>query len=155
MNFVQIILKAAKSVKISGAILVAICSHESGLKNVVVAHDGGSPTYGICMVKKNTAQMFGYKGDDQGLMDPETNAKYAALYLKYQHNRYKNWCRSIAAYNAGRYNESKVLPGYPRNLKYVRNVQKKLDKNLRKITSCDINTLEDRRNVAKNNGPGL
>ncbi len=153
MNFVQILFKAAKSAKISGAILVAICSHESGLQNIVV-QDNGSFSYGICQIKMDTATMLGYEGKPEGLMDPETNAMYAAAYLKYQHNRYQNWCHAIAAYNAGRYNESKILPGHPRNLKYVKNVQKRLNKTLRDITSCDINTLEG-SNVAENNGAGL
>lgn len=151
MNIFQIIMSAAKSAKVSGAILFAICSHESGLQNKIVHRDGGSPSYGICQVKLDTAVMFGYQGPAMGLMDPETNAKYAALYLKYQHKRYQNWCRAIAAYNAGRYNESRKLPGYPRNLKYVRRVQRKLNNRLQKITSCDIVPLEG-TNVAENNG---
>jgi soluble lytic murein transglycosylase-like protein len=154
VNFIQIIAAAAKSVKISGAILVAICSHESGLNNTMINQDHGSPTYGICMVKYETASMLGYEGEPEGLMDPQTNAKYAAIYLKYQYKRYQNWCKAIAAYNAGRYKESQVLPGYPRNLKYVRHVQKRLNNRLKKITSCDIIGLENTY-VAKNNGSGL
>ena len=151
MNFFQIITGAAKSAKISGAILFAICSHESGLHNKIVHRDGGSPSYGICQVKLQTAKMFGYEGPAMGLMEPEINAKYAALYLRYQYKRYQNWCQAIAAYNAGRYNESQILPGHPRNLKYVRHVQRKLNSRLQKVTSCDILPLEG-TNVAENNG---
>jgi soluble lytic murein transglycosylase-like protein len=153
MNFIQIILGAAKSVKVSGAILVAICTHESGLNNIAI-QDRGSFTYGICQVKYETASMLGYEGSPEGLMDPKINAIYAATYLRYQHNRYGNWCKAIAAYNAGRYNESKILPGKPRNIKYVRNVQMKLNKSLKKITSCDINQ-EEVEDIAKNNGDRL
>src|ERR1700722_2448059 len=152
MDFVKIILGAAKSVKVSGAILVAICTHETGLSNIYI-QDHGSPSIGICMVKYETATMLGYEGKPEGLMVPETNAYYAALYLKFQHDRYQNWCYAIAAYNAGRYNESKILPGHTRNLKYVRNVQKRMNKSLKKMTSCDINTLEG-SNVTFNNGTG-
>lgn len=154
MSFLQMILEAARSAKISGAILVAVCTHESGLVNIMVPHDGGSPTYGICQVKLDTANMLGYKGDANGLMDPKTNAKYAAIYLKKQYDRYQNWCMAIAAFNAGKYNESKIKPGYPRNLKYVLNVTKKLDKNFQNAISCDSIQTGESEDVAQNNGVG-
>lgn len=143
MDYASIILAAAKSIKVSGALLLAICTHESGLKNVTVPHDGGTPTYGICQVKLGTAQMIGYTGDAAGLLDPSTNAMWAGKYLKYQKNRYaQDWCMAVAAYNAGTYNESKVVPGKPRNLKYVRKVQEKLEESLQYKLSCE-NSLED------------
>jgi soluble lytic murein transglycosylase-like protein len=154
MNFVQIILQAAKTVKISGAILVAVCSHESGLNNLVTPHDGGSASIGICQVKHDTAVMLGYQGKPEGLLNPKTNAKYAAIYLKFQYDRYQNWCKAIAAYNAGRYNESTREPGHPKNLKYVLNVGKKLNKSFQKVISCDTVNSGD-TNVAENNGFGL
>jgi soluble lytic murein transglycosylase-like protein len=153
MQYVQIILSAAKSVKISGAILVAMCSHESGLKNIVTPHDGGSASIGICQVKLETATMLGYSGTASGLMNPQTNAKFAALYLKYQFERYQNWCMAIAAYNAGRYNESRKEPGHPRNIKYVLNVGKKLNKHFQKTISCD-RVFTEGTDVAENNGAG-
>ena len=137
--------------KISGAILVAVCSHESGLRNTVVKNDGGSPSIGICQVKQETAVMLGYKGTPEGLMNPQTNAKYAAKYLKKQYDRYQNWCKAIAAYNAGRYNESLREPGHPKNLKYVLNVRKKLNKQFQKNVSCDKVSSGD-KDVAENNG---
>lgn len=140
MTYTAIILAAAKAAKVSGSLLLAICMHESNLKNVEVPHDGGSPSYGICQVKLGTAQMLGYEGTGKGLMDPATNAKWAAAYVKYQKERYDgDWCKAVAAYNAGTYNESKVLPGYPRNLKYVRRVQKKLEEDLQDKLLCGIN----------------
>lgn len=148
MNFVQTLLTAAKSAKISGAILVAICSHESGLSNIVTPRDHGSASYGICQIKHDTATMLGYHGKPEGLMDPKTNAKYAAIYLKYQFDRYDgDWCRAVAAYNAGRYNPSKKEPGHPRNIKYVLKVAKKLNKSFRETISCDRVNY-----VAENNG---
>jgi soluble lytic murein transglycosylase-like protein len=153
MNFVNIILTAAKSVKISGAILVAICSHESGLQNITVPHDGGSPTYGICQVKYDTATMLGFKGKPQDLLEPKINAKYAATYLKYQYNRYGSWCMAVAAYNSGTYNPSSKEPGHPRNIKYVKNVSKMLNKRFQNTVSCDRVSKGD-ENVAENNGFG-
>lgn len=151
MNFVQIILTAAKSIKVSGVILVAVCSHESGLNNVVAPNDGGTPSIGICQIKYDTATMLGYNGDAKGLTDPATNAKFAALYLKYQYDRYQNWCMAIAAYNAGKYNESQVNPGYPKNLKYVIGVKEKLSKSFQNEIACGILSAGV-IDVAANNG---
>lgn len=139
MTFTAIILMAAKKAGVSGALLLAICTHESGLKNVLVPHDGGSPTYGICQVKYDTAKMMGFEGKAKDLMVPEINAKWAAAYLKYQKTRYDgDWVKSVAAYNSGTYNESKKVPGCPRNLKYIKFVQKKLDDSLQHRLSCAI-----------------
>lgn len=139
MTYVSMIALAAKKAGVSGALLLAICTHESGLKNTLVPHDGGSPTYGVCQVKYETAKMLGFDGKAKDLMTPEINIKWAAEYLKYQNQRYNgDWCKVVAAYNAGTYNESKVVPGKPRNLKYVRNVQRKLAEDLQSKLSCDI-----------------
>ena len=138
MSYVTIILNAAKNAKVSGALLLAICTHESGLNNTLVPHDGGSPTYGICQIKAGTAASVGFTGKDKDLMIPEINAKYAALYLKYQEGRYNgDWTKTVAAYNSGTYNESKKIPGCPRNLEYIKNVQKKLHESLKHKLSCD------------------
>ena len=114
-DYVTILLNAAKAAKVSGTLLVAICSHESGNFRLNFApHDHGSPSFGICQVKEDTAKLFGFKGDPQLLMNPEINAKYAALYLRKQLERYSgDICKATAAYNAGRFNESKKSPGKP------------------------------------------
>lgn len=144
MTFTAIILAAAKKAGVSGALLLAICTHESGLNNVLVPHDGGSPTYGICQVKYDTAKMIGFTGVAKDLMKPEVNAKWAAAYLKYQKGRYEgDWVKSVAAYNAGTYFESKKVPGCPRNLQYIKFVQKKLDDHLQDRLSCDTVKAED------------
>lgn len=151
MTYETIILLAAKKAAVSGALLLAICTHESGLVNVLVPHDGGSPTYGICQVKFETAKMIGFTGKAKDLMIPATNAKWAAAYLKFQHKRYDgDWCKTVAAYNSGTYNESKKSPGKPRNLVYVRYVQKKLDDDLQDKLSCDIIEQEDKDENWKN-----
>jgi soluble lytic murein transglycosylase-like protein len=139
VNLTQIILSAAKSAHVSGAILLAICTHESGLRNVRVARDGVSPTYGVCQIKGETAKMLGYEGNPENLMNPAINAKYAALYLKYQYDRYdRNFYKAVAAYNAGKYNESQIVRGCPRNLQYVKHVQSKLADHMKNQLSCKI-----------------
>lgn len=142
MNLTLTILKAAKAAKVSGSLLLAICSHESlNFTLDYAANDGGSPSIGICQLKEATAKMVGFTGTVKELMKPETNVKYAAKYLKYQESRYgsRDWCKLVAAYNAGSYNESKRVPGYPMNLKYVRLVQKHLSKDLKQRLSCGEN----------------
>lgn len=137
MDYVTIILSAAKAAKVSGALLLAICTHESGLKNSIHPHDGGSPTYGVCQVKYDTAKMIGFKGKSYELMNPVTNVEWAAKYLAYQHERYgDNWCKVAAAYNAGSYNPSEKSIGYPKNHKYVKKVQAKLDLPLHYRMEC-------------------
>lgn len=138
MTYTTIIIAAAKAAKVSSALMLAICTHESGLTNALVLHDGGSPTFGICMIKQSTAEMVGFKGPVGDLMNPAINAKYSALYLKYQVDRYgsDDWVKLASAYNAGSYTESKKAPGCPRNLKYVKLVQKQLDKGFHFRMEC-------------------
>lgn len=140
MTYKLIILAAAKAAKVSGSLLLAICTYESGGKNVTVLHDGGSPSYGICQMKYTTAKMLGYKGQAKGLMVPEVNAKWAASYLAYQQERYKtsDWHVIAASYNAGSYNPSSKVPGCPRNLKYINRVKKLLDDELKYKMKCGV-----------------
>lgn len=139
MTYSAIILAAAKAAKVSGALLLAICTHETNLTNVTVYHDGGSPSYGVCQVKYETAKQMGFKGKADDLINPFVNAKWAARYVKYQTERYgDDWCKIAAAYNAGSFNESKWYKGRPRNLKYVRLVQKEIDETLKHKLSCDL-----------------
>lgn len=164
MTITAIILAAAKSVGVPGALLLAICSHESNLDNVVVPRDGSSASIGFCQIKESTAQNMGYKGiaygplksvregsdtmepagKPAGLMIPSVNAKYAAKYLKMQLKRYGgDWCKATAAYNAGTYNPSIKSPGKPRNLKYVNSVVLKLDEEHKDYLMCGERKVED------------
>lgn len=105
-------------------LLEAICSTESSYDYSVINHkDNGSPSIGLCQVKLATAKMLGYTGKDKGLLDPFTNARYAAKYLHKQLKRYKDLDKAIAAYNAG-----SVRNGVIRNTKYVRKVKDRLSK---------------------------
>lgn len=125
MNYVTIIAMAAKKVGISASLLVAICTQESGLKNINNENDKGSPSIGLCQIKEGSAKLLGFKGTKQDLQKPEINAKYAAIYLKKQLDRYNNdACMAVAAYNSGSFFESKKKPGYPKNFRYVQSVKK-------------------------------
>ena len=139
MDITTVILNAAKLAKVSGILLLAICSHESNDFTMNYApHDHGSPSYGICQLKEDSARQVGFQGNSEELMNPKVNAKYSALYLAYEQSRYgeDDWCVLTAAYNAGSYNESKRQPGYPMNLKYVRLVQRKIPNDFKYKMSC-------------------
>lgn len=137
MDLTTTILMAAKTARVHGALLLAICTHETGLKNSYVANDKGSPTIGICQIKKFTASLVGFKGSSKELMKPDVNAYYSGLYLKYQLERYNNnLCKAIAAYNAGSFIESEKFPTFPKNYKYVKNVRSKANKDLQKQITC-------------------
>jgi soluble lytic murein transglycosylase-like protein len=140
MDIVTTILSVAKSVGVSGTLLLALCAHESGgFKQNYAPMDNGSPSFGSCQVKKATADFLGFKGKPQDLMNPKINAYYAAKYLEYQQNRYGNdWIKLVASYNAGTYNPSSRVLGCPRNLKYVKLVQKQLPAELQDRLNCGI-----------------
>lgn len=125
MDYLSAITLAAKKVGISGSLLLAICSHESGgFRFRHNPDDRGSPSFGACQVKEATAIQVGYKLTHKQLGEPKKNAMIAAKYLKWQLDRYENnYCRAVAAYNSGTFHESKKKTGLPRNLKYVEAVK--------------------------------
>lgn len=150
MDYASLILATAKTVKVSGPLLLAICSWESNLKNVTIEDDMGTPSYGVCQVKMATAEWMGYQGEPDGLRDPETNVYWAARFLKFQQDRYtdKDWCKLTAAYNAGSFIESRRHPGKPVNRKYVKLVQSKIEPEFKERLSCeppkrDMETLDE------------
>lgn len=101
--------------------LSAVCMVESGHNaSAYTAHDGGSPSIGACQIKYATAKTLGFRGTPRDLQFPETNAYYAAKYLRKQLDRYdNNQFRAIAAYNAGKV---KLHKGVYVNHKYVNRV---------------------------------
>lgn len=138
MDVSSIILSTAKTVKISGTLLLAICSHESNNFTMNYApHDHGSPSYGACQLKLASARQLGFRGDSKELMNPSINVYWAAQYLKHQEKRYgDNWLKLTSSYNAGSFTPSSIVSGCPRNLRYVKLVQKRLPSNLRGRLNC-------------------
>jgi len=144
MSYSAIILAAAKTVGVPGSLLLAICTYETGLRNVRVQQDHGSPSLGICQVKTGTAKLMGMEVTDDDLLVPSINALAAAKYLKYQLDRYDgSWCQSTAAFNSGTYNPSKVEVGRPRNLKYVKGVTLLLDDEHKDFLVCGPRKVEE------------
>lgn len=163
MTYTAIILSAAKAAGVPGVLLLAICTHESSLTNIMVPHDGDSASYGLCQIKESTARSLGFKGSvsgplkfspvfpntmepvgkAEGLMVPQTNAKYAAKYLKLQLQRYNgDFCMATAAYNAGTYSPSTKKPGKPRNYKYIEQVILHLDEQYKDFLMCGPREVE-------------
>jgi soluble lytic murein transglycosylase-like protein len=135
MTYLSIMAAAAKAAHVSTTLLYAICAHESKDFSLDFAeYDNGSPSYGVCQVKEDTARFLGFKGKSMELRNPMIGAKYAALYLKYQLDRYSgNVYKAVAAYNAGSFIESKKRPGFAANHKYINLVKQKLDKRLQHV----------------------
>jgi soluble lytic murein transglycosylase-like protein len=131
-EIISILTTTAKMVGIPPGLLIAVCMTETNLQNVDVLNDGGTPSYGVCQVKLETARWMGkvhkkqyiqqFTKDDMRKI--RNNAKVAALYLKYQLQRYQDdACKAVAAYNAGSFKESSKYPGIPFNWKYVKKVK--------------------------------
>ena len=95
----------------------AIIWRESGGNPNALRWEGSKYGYsiGLMSLLLSTAKDMGYKGDLQGLFNPETNIKYGVKYFAYQLNRYGyDVKKAISAYNAGHYTLS--------NWKYVNDV---------------------------------
>jgi len=102
------IVLAAKKAGLTPWFLLAICSAETDLRNVINPNDPELPSYGVCQLKLGTARMFDKAATACSLMDPEVNAALAAQYLRKQYRRYPgNLSCAIAAYNAGRCKKDK------------------------------------------------
>lgn len=149
-EIILILTTVAKKVGISPALLIAVCTTETNLRNIDTPNDGATTSYGVCQVKLETAQFMGkvYRKpavasfEENDIQTIENNAKVAALYLKYQINRYDgDICKGVAAYNAGRYKESSKYPGRPFNWKYVEKVRKNIQNNfeLENVLNCNGN----------------
>lgn len=136
MNEIIVILTAAaKTIGISPSLLIAVCMTETNLKHVDTPNDGKSTSYGVCQIKLETAQFMGRVHKDSKMLSfteedirsINGNALAAAYYLKYQIKRYDgSFCKAVAAYNAGRFKESKRNIGKPFNMAYVEKVQNNL-----------------------------
>lgn len=136
LDIISHIFSSAHIIGVSSNLLLAICSYESNLKNVIVTEANGSKSYGICMVKLSTAKQFDKTIKAKQLMDPKVNSLMAAKYLNYQLKRYNgNWCRAVASYNAGSFLESE-WKGIPRNIKYVNRVRSRLHIEEQKKLKC-------------------
>ena len=84
-------------------------------RRVVKRESSGNPravsqgNYGLMQIRLGTAQAMGYRGNAQGLLDPETNMTYAMRYLAGAHRAAGgNHDRAIALYARGYFFEAKA-----------------------------------------------
>jgi len=87
---------------------------ESLLRRVIVRESGynpkarNGPYWGLMQIRHDTATVMGYKGPASGLLDAETNLKYAGRYLR---GAYlvadRNPDRAVRLYASGYYYDAK------------------------------------------------
>lgn len=103
MGLASIFIFAGILAGVDPALLSSVCYVESHHReDAYVAMDGATPSYGICQIKLATARDMGFVGKPDELMNPHTNALYAAKYLRWQYERYGSWDKAISSYNCGR-----------------------------------------------------
>jgi len=90
--------------------LIWLAEVESGFKPSAVSPAGAA---GLFQLMPQTAAAMGLslKPADERF-DPEKSARAAAKYLKYLHDRFKDWQLTLAAYNAGEGRVSNLLKKY-------------------------------------------
>ena len=102
VEIILAIIKAAKVVKISPVLLLAVCFNESSYRNIIHPDDGHHHSYGLMQVQLRTAREFEKSITAHELMDIQTNALIGAKYLKRQIKRYSgNVDCAVNAYNKG------------------------------------------------------
>lgn len=110
MSIISLLKVMTIALKIqSPNLLPAICWVESNHRNVDNMNDGGSPSYGVCQIKLDTANWMkdhhkipGPELEPDDLRKPEINIFYAGLYVQYLLKRYKGDLNcTISGYNAG------------------------------------------------------
>ena len=85
----------------------------------IVAQTRVSASYGLMQVLYTTGHDFcKYKGDPEGLYEPEVNIDCGAKYIKWQLERYKNQIDAVSAYNGG----NSIWDSNYQNREYTANV---------------------------------
>ncbi len=123
---INLLTSIAASVGIPPIMLIAVCSVENNFRNTDNLNDcrDGATSYGLCQIKLASARQEFPGVTVRMLKEPSTNALAAALYLKWQLDRYgRHPCRAISAYNVGHlaFNEERNYVNY----EYVRKVKKR------------------------------
>ncbi|MBA3910892.1 MAG: lytic transglycosylase [Rhodobacter sp.] len=95
------IRRSARELQIPESLLHRVIQRESGYNPG--ARNG--PYYGLMQILPQTARTMGYRGAPEGLLDPETNLRYAGRYLR-------------GAWLVSRGNESKAVMWYAKGYYY-------------------------------------
>lgn len=116
MSIAEIIIVSAQLVGVSPDLMLSVCWQETHHRNMVNRHDKGSPSFGVCQVKKAAAKTVIPTITEKELMNPLVNAYVAAKYIKQHQLKYKSEKIAISRYNGG-YKNKKIV-----NKKYVNSV---------------------------------
>jgi soluble lytic murein transglycosylase-like protein len=123
--FAQNIIEVANIKLIDPALICAIIAVESeGDPNA--SRPLVNPKYfGLMQISLDTARWRGYRGSNEGLLDPDINIFYGADYLEYQISRYRSYTLGVSAYQRGSvaYDTSGMLV----NMNYVNSVARFYD----------------------------
>lgn len=112
----------AQRLQLDPALIAAIISKESGGD---YAARGQVGEYGLMQIRLTTAQMLGFSGDPDSLLNPSVNIRYGSEYLNWQRRRFlgksdpMSW--AVSGYNAG---TPEIKGGKFRNQAYVDSVIK-------------------------------
>jgi len=102
MNLVALFLVTTTAYHLPSNLLAKICFVESSHRaDLVVQDTNGRKSMGICQIQLRTAKYLGFDGEEEDLLDPATNIKFAGKYLYHQYRRYHSWIKAVKAYNAG------------------------------------------------------
>ena len=74
----RLVARHARELQIPESLLHRVIQRESGYNPA--ARNG--PYYGLMQIHPQTARIMGYRGDPKGLLDAETNLRYAGKYLR-------------------------------------------------------------------------
>jgi soluble lytic murein transglycosylase-like protein len=103
--YLAVITRAAEQAGIPPALADTVAQVESAYDPQAI---GAVGEVGLMQVRPQTAAMLGYRGDRDGLFDPETNVRYGVMYLA------RAWrlaqgdvCRTLMKYRAG-HNEERM-----------------------------------------------
>ena len=97
----DLIDKYADIYDVPASLIHRVVRRESGYN----AGARNGPYYGLMQIRHDTARSMGYSGSAGGLLDAETNLKYAVKYLR-------------GAYVVGGYNSDKAVRNYARGYYY-------------------------------------
>lgn len=115
----ELVFRAAESQNLDPNLLFAIMRVESVYQQHIVSYAGA---IGLCQIMPRTGQLIAdamgetdYRGDD--LLDPETNLRFAAWYLRSLIDRFDGHLPlAIASYNGGPHNVRLWMRGLPRDM---------------------------------------
>lgn len=84
IKYNNLINKYASRFNVPPEIVKAVISVESNYKNKAVGPDdyGSRSSYGLMQIQIETAKDIGYKGDIEGLFNPEVNIAFGIKYLR-------------------------------------------------------------------------